>query len=60
MVLPWDTQHGKALTSGGMLFTFNKRHFSDSKLGECVVEEAWLSSLPLALLIGAFPLIYSN
>lgn len=38
----------KALTSGGMLFTFNKRRFSDSKLQECVMEEAWLSSLPLA------------
>lgn len=39
---------GKALTSGGMLFTFNKRRFSDSKLRECVKEEAWLSSSPLA------------
>lgn len=39
---------GKALTSGGMLFTFNKRRFSNSKLWECVMEEVWLSSSPLA------------
>lgn len=37
---------GKALTSGVMLFTFNKRCSSDSKLWECVMEE--VSSLPLA------------
>lgn len=38
----------KALTTSGMLFTFNKQHFSDSKLQGCVTDEAWLSTSPLA------------
>lgn len=39
---------GEALTSGMMLLTFNKRHSSDRKLWERVMEETWLSSSPRA------------